>query len=339
LRVPTDTLERRIERLLIRLPNWLGDTLMARPLLHAARARWPEAEIRAVGPEAPLPLLAADLPGVRFEAWPAAGGARGALTRSLRAWHADAALVLPPSFSSAWFAWGSGANRRIGFAGEARGVLLTDAIPRPIRGDCHVSEEYLSLGARLGLEAVEVPSLVPTTASRTEAARLRREAGSSDGPYAVLGPGAAFGPAKRWPLERFAEVGERLRARGLGLVIAGAGVDSAECSGLRARLASPVADLAGRTDLVTLAALCAGASVVVCNDSGLAHLAAASGAPTVAVFGSTSSAWSAPRGARVRVVQRPPVCSPCFRRTCAIGYRCLVAVDAGRVVRACAEVA
>src|SRR5207249_11593038 len=97
--------------------------------------------------------------------------------------------------------------------------------------------------------------------------------------------------------------------------------------------------LAGTTDLPLQAALLARAAVVVCNDSGLAHLAAAVGAPTVAVFGSTSSAWTMPLGPRVAVVQRAPVCSACFQRTGAIGLRCLMDVQVGDVLRACEAVA
>ncbi len=92
--------------------------------------------------------------------------------------------------------------------------------------------------------------------------------------------------------------------------------------------------LAGETTLPEQAALAQRAQLAVCNDSGLAHLSAAAGAPTVTVFGSTSSAWTAPLGARARVVQRPPVCSPCFQRTCRIGYRCLDAVAVDDVVAA-----
>jgi heptosyltransferase-2 len=97
--------------------------------------------------------------------------------------------------------------------------------------------------------------------------------------------------------------------------------------------------IAGETDLLTQAGLCARATLAVCNDSGLAHLAAATGAPTVVIFGSTSSAWTAPLGRRVRVVQRPPVCSPCFQRACRIGYGCLTRIEVAAVERACAEVA
>ena len=95
-----------------------------------------------------------------------------------------------------------------------------------------------------------------------------------------------------------------------------------------------VAAIRGGVDRAT-----AVAAVAVCNDSGLAHLAAAVGAPTVAIFGSTSSAWTAPLGPRVRIVQRAPVCSPCFQRTCRVGTRCLTAIAVADVERACREVA
>jgi heptosyltransferase-2 len=91
--------------------------------------------------------------------------------------------------------------------------------------------------------------------------------------------------------------------------------------------------LAGRTDLPVLAALAAGARLALCNDSGLAHLAAATGAPTIQVYGSASSGWTAARGPRVRVLHRAPVCSPCWRRTCRIGLRCLDAVGVAWVLR------
>jgi lipopolysaccharide heptosyltransferase II len=121
--------------------------------------------------------------------------------------------------------------------------------------------------------------------------------------------------------------------------VCGAASDRAVCSEVAAGAGEGVVALAGETGIELQAALCAAASVAVCNDSGLAHLAAAVGAPTVAIFGSTSSAWTAPLGARVRVVQRAPVCSPCFQRTCAIGYRCLDAISVADVERACREVA
>ncbi len=325
-------------RLLVRLANPLGDALMARPLLHGLRAAHPAAEIRVVGPARWLGLLSPDLPATTWIEWPERGAARARLAGELRRWRAEAALVLPPSFSSAWFVWRSGARRRIGYAGQGRDALLTEALPRLPRGERHVSEEYLELGGRLGARPAPLPVLPIPAAAREAALRLLEDGGVS-GPYAVLGPGATYGPAKRWPEVRFAELGRRLRERGLAPVLSGSAGDAQVCARVGAGLGEPVLDLTGRTDAALAAALCAGADLVVCNDSGLSHVAAAVGAATVAIFGSTSSAWTAPRGARVRVVQRPPVCSPCFQHTCAIGYRCLEAVGVEAVDRACRELA
>ncbi|HTM57797.1 MAG TPA: glycosyltransferase family 9 protein, partial [Candidatus Udaeobacter sp.] len=111
--------------------------------------------------------------------------------------------------------------------------------------------------------------------------------------------------------------------------------ERAACDEVASSIGDGTRSLAGRTPLATLAALAAEAALAVSNDSGFAHLAAAVGAPTVVIFGSTSSAWTAPLGPRVRVIQRAPVCSPCFQRRCHIGYRCLEAIEVARVEAEC----
>jgi heptosyltransferase-2 len=313
-------------RVLIRLPNWLGDALMARPLLHAVRAGLPHARIEATGPPALLQLLERERFWDDSAAWPppAAFGH-----------HADLALILPPSFSSAWHAWRSGARRRIGFAGDHRRVLLTEAWRRPPRGDRHLSDEYRALGASLGLPSVLVPALAPVETERDHAQSLLERTGGVPPAWVVLGPGAVYGPAKRWPAERFAALADRLVTRGATPLVCGGADDRDTARDVIARMRTPGAArmLAGETTLPVQLALCSGARATVSNDSGLAHLAAATGAPTVVVFGSTSSAWTAPLGPGTRVVQHAPVCAPCFRRTCVIGYRCLEAVTVEEVTR------
>ena len=310
----------------MRLPNWLGDALMARPLLAALRAAWPRARVTAAGPAPLLELLAPDRAWDDAEPLPGDGGAAARLRRAAP----DLALVCPPSFASALFAWRSGARRRLGWRGDARAWLLTDAPPRPRRGELHLSGEYLALGAQLGVAPAAPPPLAAPQAARAAAGALAGAAA-----YAVLAPGAAYGPAKRWPEERFVAVGRALGERGLAVRVCGTDAERGPCE--RVAAATGGASLAGRTPLPVLAAVCAAAAAAVCTDSGLAHLAAATGAPTVAVFGSTSSAWTAPLGPRVRVVQRAPVCAPCFQRACRIGYTCLEAVSAAAVLRAVDE--
>ena len=318
---------------LVRLPNWLGDTLMARPLLHAVLEALPAARRVAVGPSAVLDLLAPEHLWDEAYEWPPAPGT----LEALRERPPDVALVLPPSFSSAWFAMRSGAGRRIGFASDRRSPLLTDAIHRGPRGDRHLSLEYLELGERLGIRSVGVPVLPVTGMAMEQAGALRREAGIAGQAFAILAPGAIFGPAKRWSAESYAGLAGRLLASGMAVLACGGERERDSCEDLAQRSGAGVVSLAGRTSLATLAALCTEAEAVVSNDSGLAHLAAAVGAPTVTVFGSTSSAWTAPLGPRVRIVQRPPVCSPCFARTCRIGYECLANVTVDDVLRAIGE--
>jgi heptosyltransferase-2 len=333
---------RPLERILVRLPNWLGDVLMARPLLFALRAAHPGAALWCVGPSSPHGLLIGDQTADSLLAWSGDGALDGPVVARTRAWRPDAALVLPPSFSSAWFAWRTRARERIGYRGEGRALLLTRALRRPARGDRHLAEEFLALGAGLGVAGrLETPPCLRVSDQDLEGARsaVRGTPAQDLVPFALLGPGARYGPAKRWAPERFAEVGRAFAARGLAVLAVGGGDERGACEEVAARIGPRAASLAGRTGIGGLAALAAHASVAVCNDSGLAHLCAAAGAPTVAVFGSTSSAWTAPLGPRVRVVQRAPVCAPCFARTCAIGYPCLEAVEVAMVRKAAWEVA
>jgi heptosyltransferase-2 len=158
----------------------------------------------------------------------------------------------------------------------------------------------------------------------------------------VLAPGATFGPAKRWPAERFAALGRELQARDRCRIVLVGGPGDREVGREVARaletppLVPPPIDLVGETDLATLGAVLAGARLVVANDSGPMHLARAVGAPTVGIFGSTAPKWTAPRGGEVVTADERPGCAPCYRRTCSIAVQCLVRIPVG-AVRAAAD--
>ena len=326
-----------MQRLLVRLPNWLGDLLMSRPLLHALRTSFAEAELWAIGTPA-APLLEGEQLWDRFIARDTLVSGRDA-SSPFQGRRFDAAVILPPSFSSAWTLWRLGIERRVGFASEMRSWMLTDAVQRTPRGERHLSEEYLELGERIGARRSALPMLrVSEEGLALAQARLRRLGIDGRAPV-VLGPGAAYGPAKRWPAERFMALGQRLRARGHAILVAGAADDRETVEPIAAGIGTGAHAIAGETSLAEQLALCSLSRVTVTNDSGLGHLAAASGAPTVVLFGSTSSAWTAPLGPRATVVQQAPVCAPCFQRTCRIGYRCLDAISVTAVERACEAVA
>ena len=155
----------------------------------------------------------------------------------------------------------------------------------------------------------------------------------------VLSPGAAFGTAKRWDADRFAATGNILSEEfGCGIVIVGSESERKIASEVASRLAGPAANLCGRTSLEVLMGLISDSILVIANDSGSMHLAAALGVPTVGVFGSTDETVTGPVGPRARVVRHPVECSPCLLRDCPIDRRCLTRVPVDDVCRAGREV-
>jgi len=235
-------------------------------------------------------------------------------------------FVLPPSFSSALATFLSGARRRIGFAGEMRGFLLTDAMAGMRARDEHLSRMYVRLAehaAGADVADLPLPVVVPPYRWHDLVAVKRLEE-----PYIVIAPGAAYGTAKEWPLERYASLAERLTAHtGMRIVAVGATAEAEAQRRMAASTAAPVLPLAGDLTPGDLLAVLRGAALVIGNDSGPVHLAAAMGRPTVAVFGSTSPAWTAPRGVAARIVACSSECAPCFRRECPDGEpNCLLGI-------------
>ncbi len=320
--------------LLLRLPNWLGDLVLALPVIRAAAPAPGARPLLLVGPAPFESLLLPRLPGARYLPWTRAS--RYALLAPLKRARAGTALLLTESFSSALLVALAGIPERIGFAAEGRSPLLTVRVPRPRPArSTPRAAEYRGLASAAGLDAREEdPALTALDAERDAAARLLGTLGLRGAPYAVIAPGASYGPAKRWAPEGFAEAARHLReTHGLATVLAGAGEDREAAEGVAA-LEPGVASAVGRTDLPALVGLLAGAAVVLSNDSGVMHLAAALRRPTVAVFGSTSPVWTSASAPWVTNLYAGYPCSPCFRRTCAIGYGCLRSVAAAQVIAA-----
>ena len=318
----------------VRLPNWLGDTVMAVPALAAVRARWPEARVLAAGPWALL-LAQQGLADILLE-YPRTWRGRLRAADTVAAFAPELAIVLPNSLESALAAWYWGARRRVGFAAGGRSQLLTDAVPvrtpRP-----HQIDEYLVLTERCGAPVTtRAPVLTPPapgSTERVEAARLLEAAGvgpRGDGPRVAVHLGAAYGPAKLWPLERVTQFCRLLAEDGATAILLGAPDAASAAATITA--AAPVASLVGRDRPTLLPAVLAELDAVVSGDTGVAHLAVALGTPVVTLFGPTDPRLSAPRG-RAAVVTHPVPCAPCFYRACPIEHPCLRGVAAAEVYK------
>ena len=322
-----------LDTVAIRLPNWLGDTVMAVPAVQALRAAHPAARMLLAGPWATL-LAEQGLADV-LVTYPRSWGGRLRGADAVRRFGPVLAVLLPNTLEAAVAAWYWGARRRVGFSAGARGLFLTDEVAPPEGSRPHQIDEYLLLAERAGAPAVtREPRLAPPRESsepRRHVRDLLAEAGASP----VAGRrrvgvhlGAAFGPAKVWPTPRVAEFCRVVAADGDTAVLLGTAAEDA--TGAAIQREAPAASIVGRDRPDLLTAVLAEMDVLVSGDTGIAHLAAALGTPVVTLFGPTDPARSAPRG-RVQVVQHPVPCSPCFYRACPIEHPCLRDIEPRRV--------
>jgi heptosyltransferase II len=329
----------RPDRLVVVAPNWLGDAIMALPLVADLHREWSDTHLTVAG----RPSVAALFDMVEevddviaFAGGGGVGAVRAAArnTRALRYGNFDAALLLPNSFVSAWIAFSAAIPERWGFRSDLRGTLLTRAVPRPTKS-VHQATYYQTLVSQLGL--VPGPQYARVTVppgARTRAQALLEDAGlERDARFVAMAPAAAYGRAKQWLPERFAELARLLAAeRGVRSVLIGSRADAAVC-GFIASAATGTIDLTGRTDLPALAAVLSLADAVVANDSGAMHLAAAVGAHVVAVFGATNEKRTAPLAfaddrPAATVVATNVWCRPCMLRECPIDHRCMTGIQA-----------
>jgi heptosyltransferase II len=319
-----------IQALAVRLPNWLGDTVMAVPAVRALRRAHPQARMLLAGPWASM--LAGQGLADTLVTYPRPWADRLAAADVVRRFAPDTAVLLPNSFESALAAWYWGARRRIGFDTGGRGIALTDAVavPEPRR---HQIDEYVMLAERCDTRVDDaVPTLAPPPVDAGERAEVRallETAGARRGSPAVgVHLGAAFGPAKTWPAERVVDFCRLLDEIGAHAVLLGTDNEAATAETIAAQV--PATCLAGRDRPALLPSLLAELDALVAGDTGVAHLAAALGTPVVTLFGPTDPALSAPRG-RATALTHPVPCAPCFYRVCPIEHPCLRGLDAARV--------
>ena len=330
------------DRILIRATNWLGDAVMSLPAVRVIRQVCPRAEIALAARPGLADLYTRESSVNRVIPCPAPKSLadRRAFAASLRREHFDAAFLLPNSFDAALTAWLARIPERIGYARDGRRWLLTRAIPRPEPGDIprHERFYYLELVRRAGL----IEHFPECAAIRLDAIPAARDVGLArlrelgvNGPAIGVSPGAAYGNAKRWPPERFAEAARSVAAASSAAVLVfGSAAERELCETVAAALRAARIDarnLAGATSLAQFIDLAAACRLYLTNDSGAMHVASALGVPTVAVFGATDDVTTGPTGPLARVVREHAECSPCLLRNCPIDHRCMTRVTAERV--------
>lgn len=326
-------------KILVVGPAWVGDMVMTQSLFKVLHERFPELEIHVLAPAWSAPVIKR-MPEVRrhiempfshgqFGLW-----ARYRTGRQLRAEHYDQAIVIPRSWKAALIPFFAGIPRRTGYRGEMRYGLLNDI--RPLRKAVlsQTVQRYVALGLQENIQrapACPMPELSvdAESASRSLAAFNL----SPTSRVLALCPGAEYGPAKCWPAEYYAEVARAKLAEGWQVWIFGSAKETALADSIKA-MAPACVSLAGKTSLEQAIDLLAQAEVVLTNDSGLMHVAAALGRPLVAIFGSSSPAYTPPLSDRAHIEYRALDCSPCFARSCKFGhYHCLTGINPVKVLK------
>ncbi len=313
-----------VRRVLVVRLRSIGDTVLATPALHALRRFLPAARIDVLLEDWVAPLLTdhTDVDTVITVAR-ASTLARLALVRRLRAARYDVAFNLHGGSTAALLTWASGARQRVGYAHYRFSALHNHRAPPAAelwqQPQTHSAEQQLALVGWTGVPVTDRPSarLVVTAQARASVAQQLRAAGLSEAqPFVLFHPAAAF-DSKQWAAENFARVAADCAARGLSVVAVAAPHERATLAALSAHTPTPIISFTGLT-LPELTALAAAARLFVGNDSGVAHIAAATNTPTVVVFGSSNVAhWRPWTRAPAEVVREEMPCAPCPGYTCA----------------------
>lgn len=356
-----------IKRVMIRVPNWVGDAVIAVPALRELRRILDCAHITFVARPWVSGLF--DGEGLADAVIPV-DDARGfgesakqfiRARRRLGRERFDLAVLLQNAFGAALLARASGARIVAGYPTDARRLLLNLSVP--FEADYKARHQvfyYLNVAAHLeralgGESRVDFDNALPALkATEEQKERARRLLSESDGAslasdnsvpnnsvhekIVAINPGATNSRAKQWLAERFAETADRLAARdGFRPVIVGTADDVQVANEVASRMHTPAIVLAGQTSIAELKGVLACSSLVISNDTGTAHVSAALGVPTVVVFGPTDHTSTRPFSDVAAVVRHQVECSPCMLRDCPIDHRCMTRVEVDQVYRAARE--
>ena len=337
-------MNRTAARILVISPNWIGDAIMAQPLLQLLKQQDAAVLVDVLAPAWVAPVWEAMLEvnqvyATQFRHGKLQLGERWRLARSLREVSYDRAYVLPNTLKFALIPWMAGIPKRIGYLGEKRYGLLNvihhdnKDSPRPMI-PFYAALASPPSGTVQGREAYPVPHMV---VEKEKAERVLEKLGMDTGKRIVaFAPGAEFGPAKRWPVHGFASLARRILADfdDVIIVLLGSPNDRPVCDEIAAQ-ALGVSNLAGKTTLAEAIALISQIDAMVTNDSGLMHVASAFEKPVIAIYGSTDYHHTPPFSKYSEIVSLDLPCAPCQKRECPLGHHdCMEKLGPDSVYRA-----
>jgi len=322
--------------MLVRTPNWLGDALMATPVYYNLSQL---GKVYLFGHKNFINLFSHFPNAVTIPYDPSDFFKNIKILRELiEKEKLTQGLLLTNSFSSAFIFFLARVKERIGYKGDLRDLFLTKAIDKP-KKPVHQVDYYLYLLEAIGIPIVSRDLYFPVNESLlARAKKVLMEFKLDEGtPYVIFAPGAAYGPAKKWPLEYFKKVATELSFRGISVLVVGGRAEFSDGEFIISEINRGY-NLCGKTLLEDLPGIFLGAKALVSNDSGLMHLGAALKVPQVAIFGSTSPELTGPKNPRAVVLKKDFSCSPCFRRTCKHeDYRCLKSITPDEVLKSLAK--
>lgn len=331
------------KKILVRAPNWIGDAVMALPALEALKTLYKNSDITVLAKGRTVPVFQNNphiSEIIEYDDKQRHSGISGRikLGGEIKRRGFDTAVLFQNAFDAAFLSFISGIPKRVGYARDFRSKLLTNAIPVTDEiKRVHQAFYYLHIVKTLGGVVPEkpLPRIYISPAERSWVEEFVSDNGLKRAFLIGAAPGASYGPAKRWPPEKFAEAITILCAgRGGFPLIFGGPEDKEACTEVSKRLKMRHLDLSGKVYLRQFMALVARLNLFITNDSGPMHVGSALSTPTVAIFGSTDATLTGPLGPFAKVLKREIECSPCFERTCKFKhYRCLE-VEPKEVARA-----
>jgi heptosyltransferase-2 len=339
----------RARSIAVYAPNWIGDAVMATPLLRCLRESFASSRLSVLA----IPRVAPVFRGCPWvdetlEIQPGHGLCPLDLlnaVRAVRARRLELGLILPQSCRAALVGYLGGIRRRIGYRRDVQAILLSESIPRPAEGGhfrpTYMGDFYLALAEHLGLEPRDrrTELWVDEATDRAAAAILASRGIDPDSGYVLLCPGASFGPAKLWPSAHFGRLADLLsEATGRPMAVICGPADKIHADAIVWDAEVPVVNLSeAGIDLHLLKAAVARCGLMVTTDSGPRHYGVALGRPTVCVMGPTDPRYSTSGRVNDRIVRVDVPCGPCQKKTCPLDHRCMKEIPAEMVLGACLE--